>query len=148
MRHPASFDTVANLVADAVFDKIDYRLRATLLASALVAAGVSPYNVRVALGTVHLSRHGKSLGSRAHAWVVYRGEDGGWMALEPVPSNEKSKHPALGFEYDPRFVFNGDHKWSFTAQERPRPGKRRPKRTFPPRSARSSHARSRRSSAT
>ena len=146
MRHPASFDTVANLVADAVFDKIDYRLRggaawqlpeetlarghgdcedrATLLASALVAAGVSPYNVRVALGTVHLSRHGKSLGSRAHAWVVYRGEDGGWMALEPVPSNEKSKHPALGFEYDPRFVFNGDHKWSFTAQERPRPGKR------------------------
>ena len=146
MRHPASFDTVANLLADAVFEKIAYRSRggaawqlpeetlargygdcedrATLLACALIAAGVSPYNVRVALGTIHLSRHGKSLGSRAHAWVMYRGEDGGWLTLEPVPSDEKSKHPALGFEYDPHYVFNGDHKWSFTAERRPQRGKR------------------------
>ncbi|HEY3255193.1 MAG TPA: transglutaminase domain-containing protein [Polyangiaceae bacterium] len=146
MRHPKSFDTVANLLADAVFDKIDYRLRggaawqlpeetlarghgdcedrATLLASALVAAGVSPYNVRVALGVVHLSRHGKSLGNKAHAWVVYRAEDGGWLTLEPVPDHDKSKHPALGFEYEPHFVFNGDHKWSFMAEKRPRRGER------------------------
>ena len=146
MRHPASFDTVANLLADAVFEKIDYRLRAgaawqlpeetlarghgdcedraTLLASALVAAGVSPYNVRVALGTVRVSRPGKSLGIKAHAWVVYRSEDGSWLTLEPVPSQENSKHPGLGFEYEPRFVFNGDHKWSFTAQQRPRRGER------------------------
>jgi hypothetical protein len=146
MRHPASFDTVANLLADAVFEKIDYRSRdgaawqlpeetlarghgdcedrATLLACALIGAGVSPYNVRVALGTIQLSRHGKSLGTKAHAWVVYRGEDGGWMTLEPVPRQEKAKHPALSFEYEPHFVFNGDHKWSFQAEQRSPRGKR------------------------
>jgi transglutaminase-like putative cysteine protease len=89
MRRPASFDTVAHLVADAVFENIEYKLRdgatwqlpeetlargqgdcedrATLLAASLIAAGISPYNVRVALGTVRLTRHGKAAGAKAHA---------------------------------------------------------------------------------
>ena len=146
LRRPRSFDTVAHVLADAVFERIEYRLRegtawqlpeetlartfgdcedrATLLGSALVAAGISPYNVRVALGHVHLSRAGKSGGSKAHAWVVYRGQAGDWLMLEPVPASEKSKFADLGFEYDPTFVFNGDHKWSFVADDKPKRGTR------------------------
>jgi len=146
LRRPRSFDTVAHLLADAVFERIEYRQRdgaawqlpeetlargfgdcedrATLLGSALVAAGISPYNVRVALGHVLLSRTGKSAGSKAHAWVVYRGEAGAWLMLEPVPANEKSKHAELEFEYDPTYLFNGDHKWSFVTEQHPKRGKR------------------------
>jgi hypothetical protein len=55
---------------------------------------------------------------------VYRAEDGGWVSLEPVPNEKRQKRADVGFEYEPKFVFNGDHKWSFVAQERPQAGKR------------------------
>ncbi len=132
-----SYDTMAHLVADIVFAEIPYEARngsawqlpeetiarrrgdcedrAVLLASALVAAGVSPYNVRVALGSVAVKLEGGRAQQRAHAWVVYRAEDGTWTALEPVPNRGASRNSPLIFKYQPDYVFNGDHQWSMTS---------------------------------
>jgi hypothetical protein len=146
LRRPRSFDTVAHLLADAVFERIRYEERggatwqlseetlargegdcedrATLLASALVAAGISPYNVRVALGKVSVTRAGARPSAHAHAWVMYRAEDGSWTALEPVPDRTSAEYSDLSFSYHPEYVFNGDHKWALV----PNPGKRQQKR--------------------
>ncbi|HYP87982.1 MAG TPA: transglutaminase-like domain-containing protein, partial [Polyangiaceae bacterium] len=140
---PGWFDAIAHLVADIVFERIDYELRgggawqlaeetlalgrgdcedrATLLGSALVASGISPYNVRVALGNVKLSEPGKRSRRVAHAWVVYRGEDGAWTPLEPVPSaKSRRKHPQVGLTYEPDYVFNGDHQWRMNLDDEPK----------------------------
>lgn len=145
---PGWFDTTAHLVADIVFDEIRYRLRrgdawqlpeetlalaegdcedrATLLASALVAAGISPYNVRVALGSVSISRRGGKPKPRDHAWVVYRDERGNWVLLEPAPpSTHSSKQRDLELTYAPDYVFNGDHQWSCHVDRDPRIERRR-----------------------
>jgi hypothetical protein len=135
-RQPSWFDVVAHLVADVVFEKIAYKSRkgatwqlpeetlelghgdcedrATLLASALIAAGISPYNVRVALGTIRV-KGGGSRRRHLHAWVVYRSEHGSWSALEPVPKRGDARYADLTFGYEPEFVFNGDHLWSTRA---------------------------------
>lgn len=126
------FDATAHLVADIVFRDVEYRERegatwqlpeetlallrgdcedrATLLASALVAAGISPYNVRVALGHVTVEGHSKKPTRHAHAWVVYRSEAGAWTLLEPVPV--ESQRPEVTLVHAPDFVFNGDHLWT------------------------------------
>jgi hypothetical protein len=126
LRRPRSFDTVAHLLADAVFESIAYQERggaawqlaeetlargqgdcedrAVLLASSLVAAGISPYNVRVALGRIHVARGTSRPTARAHAWVMYRAEDGRWTMLEPVPNRTSAQHADL------RFTTNGH--WS------------------------------------
>lgn len=136
---PGWLDVTAHLLADIVFDEIAYRLRrgdawqlpeetlalgegdcedrATLLASALVAAGISPYNVRVALGTVSISRRGGKPKLRDHAWVVYRDERGYWVLLEPPPPDSaSSQHHDTELCYRPDYVFNGDHQWSCSAE--------------------------------
>jgi hypothetical protein len=139
-RERSWYDLVADTVADIVFREIPYRSRngdawqlpeetlalgvgdcedrATLLASALIAAGVSPYNVRVALGTIAVRRPRSGGKRRAHAWVVYRTEHGSWTALEPVPKGG-GRHASATFEYSPEYVFNGDHQWSTRALELP-----------------------------
>ena len=138
---PSWFDTVAHLVADIVYDTIPYESRAgtawqlpeetlargagdcedraILLAAALIAAGVSPYNVRVALGSIAVSRARAATKPHAHAWVVYRDEEGHWHPLEPMPSGKTPKHAGLSFVYQPDYVFNGDHQWSMTSGEAP-----------------------------
>jgi hypothetical protein len=135
-RERSWYDLVADTVADIVYQEVPYRSRnggawqlpeetlalgvgdcedrATLLASALIAAGVSPYNVRVALGTITLKRPGRPGRKHAHAWVVYRSEHGSWSALEPVPEGA-SRHANATFQYSPEYVFNGDHQWSTQA---------------------------------
>ena len=131
---PSWFDTTANLVADIVFAGVKYQLRdgsawqfpeetlaltegdcedrATLLASALIAAGISPYNVRVALGHVVVRNASGKQQRKAHAWVVYRTSTGSWMPLEPVTAASSPKHAKSQLAYDPDYVFNGDHQWS------------------------------------
>ena len=138
---PGWFDATAHLVADIVFEQIKYRLRkggawqlaeetlavgagdcedrATLLASSLVAAGISPYNIRVALGHVALREKGERLRRLAHAWVVYRGENGSWMPLEPVPPPSERRHPSAELAYEPDYVFNGDHQWMINIDDEP-----------------------------
>src|SRR5262249_8061537 len=103
--------------------------RAILLATLLVAAGISPYNVRVALGKLIVHRYGRKPEVFDHAWPVYRREDGAWDLLEPE-SVGRGRHrprragsPALAekIEYQPEYVFNGQHLWRIRgdrAQER------------------------------
>jgi hypothetical protein len=135
------FDAVAHFVADIVFERIAYETRegaawqlpeetlelgrgdcedrATLLASSLIAAGISPYNVRVALGTIVVKGGRSGTKVKPHAWVVYRSEHGGWAALEPVPKRSNPRFANLRFGYEPELVFNGEHLWSVNALEKP-----------------------------
>lgn len=86
-----------------------------LLAALLVAADISPYVVRVALG--HLYRGNTLLGS--HAWVVYQDEGGVWRLLEStldavpplLPAADALTRPGAPSLYLPDFCFNGDHLW-------------------------------------
>jgi len=99
---------------------------AFLLASLLLASGISGYNVRVALGRIVL--HGAQGGTQRfdHMWVMYKCEAGHWLVLEPLrldghrpkaamPAG-RVRRPATGaaaaaIAYQPAFVFNRDHLW-------------------------------------
>lgn len=118
-----------------------------LVASMLLAAGISAYNVRVCLGTVdmHTAR-----GSRRfdHVWVAYRTEAGRWTVIEPfapvrggdsaasrgaaaitraatngtaagkrVAATHVPPSAAPHFTYTPHFGFNADHLWSYRATD-------------------------------
>ncbi len=88
--------------------------RALLLAALLLAAGVSPYCVRVALGHLVLRSASGRRRRVDHAWVVYKTEAGGWAVLEPE-SGAKARATAgsepISAEYRPAFVFNDAHLW-------------------------------------
>ncbi len=93
---------------------------AFLVASLLLASGISGYNVRVALGYFVDTQGG---GRHAHAWVMYKNEEGYWSLLDPVALVQRSgdreaavpaKHaiPSTNrYEYEPRFLFNAQHLW-------------------------------------
>jgi hypothetical protein len=100
---------------------------AFLLASLLLASGVSPYNVRVVLGKVR-TRTGTKRQTYDHMWVMYKSESGTWLLLEPLhlniihppisqeagqpsASTIKTKNRKLQLEYIPHFMFNSDHLW-------------------------------------
>jgi hypothetical protein len=85
-----------------------------LMASLMIAGGISEQCVRVVLGRV-VSKEG----SFGHSWVVYQNEEGKWCLLEPTL---KSLPPALvsadsmafdGSErqYQPQFCLNASHLW-------------------------------------
>jgi len=98
--------------------------RACLLASLLVAAGISSYNVRVAIGRMVFRRGAEVVVAHDHAWVVYRREDGQWQILEPLPpvkaprratrSTQRvapRRYEGTKISYEPEFVWNRDHLW-------------------------------------
>jgi hypothetical protein len=58
--------------------------RAFLLASLLLSSGVSPYNVRVALGRIESQKDGARPQSHDHMWVMYKNERGRWTLLDPL----------------------------------------------------------------
>jgi hypothetical protein len=93
---------------------------AFLLAAMIEGCGISPYCLRVALGTVtdYTSRKPSSWD---HAWVAYQNEYGAWQIIEPV---QYVKHDKTGaaraassarqlqdVEYVPHYVFNRSHLW-------------------------------------
>jgi hypothetical protein len=86
-----------------------------LLAALLVASGISPYVVRVALGNVYGG--GRLIGS--HAWVIYQDEVGIWRLLEStldtvppnLPAADPFTRPGAPRIYCPDFCFNGEHLW-------------------------------------
>lgn len=86
-----------------------------LLYALLLAAGISPYCLRVALG--HLWVDGRLIGS--HAWVVYHDEGGVWRLLEStldavppaLPAADGFTRPDSPHHYRPDFCFNGEHLW-------------------------------------
>ncbi len=147
-RGDGGFDYRASLISQFVGHTIHYRTRkhndpwrfpeetlminegdcediAFLLASLLYTAGISPYNIRVALGKVKTTIDGNK-DEFDHAWVMYKRESGKWMVLEPLdlpenkkPEKKKSKPSVILlpntssciYEYKPRFLFNWQHLW-------------------------------------
>lgn len=146
-RTKGAFDFRAHIIAAFVSEAIHYKAKkgrdpwqfpdetlflksgdcediAFLLGSLLLAAGISPYNVRVVLGKVH-AKEGKKRSTFDHMWVMYKSESGRWLLLEPLHLNSEtpaSEHkPKIQeitdinaqrrLEYVPRFMFNADHLW-------------------------------------
>ncbi len=92
--------------------------RAFLIASLLLAAGVSSFNVRVAFGQMVVD--GKA---HDHIWVVYKNERGHWTVIEPLrlgkalsdehlPDAPEPGRRSPDVEYRPSFLFNDVHLWA------------------------------------
>ncbi|MDA8242143.1 MAG: hypothetical protein M0Z67_17465 [Nitrospiraceae bacterium] len=87
-----------------------------LLASLLIASGISPFCVRVVLGMA-FDGSGKSLGG--HCWPVYKNEAGIWCILEStldavpsrMPEADELAEEGRPFRYEPLYCFNGYHLW-------------------------------------
>lgn len=100
--------------------KGDCEDRAFLLASLLLASGISSYSVRVALGKIY---NQKTRMSHDHVWVMYKNESGIWMLIEPLLFTGKARDHAIKLdrkeitlpdeivEYVPYYVFNDTHLW-------------------------------------
>jgi hypothetical protein len=94
-----------------------------LLASLLLASGVSPFCVRVVLGEV-FDENGKSQGG--HCWPVYKNEMGQWCILESTLDNIPSRMPEAdrltekgqSFQYVPYYCFNNYHLWEIFAEDK------------------------------
>jgi hypothetical protein len=95
-----------------------------LLASLLIASGISPFCVRVVLGEV-FDEKGKSLGG--HCWPVYKNEIGDWCILEStldktpsrLPEADILAEPGQFFQYVPYFCFNHSHLWQILPETDP-----------------------------
>jgi len=142
-RASRSFDYRARIITSYVSEKVGYQSkpgkdpwlfpdetlfckkgdcedRAFLIASLLIASGISPYNVRVALGKLNL-HSAKGQRSFDHVWVMYKAESGHWLLLEPLNVRLKGKKgetpgttkstPSKKAEYIPYFLFNNSHLW-------------------------------------
>lgn len=94
-----------------------------LLASLLIASGISPFCVRVVLGEV-FDENSKSLGG--HCWPVYKNEMGQWCILESTLDNIPSRLPEAdklaqkgqSFQYAPYYCFNNYHLWEIFPEEK------------------------------
>ncbi len=94
-----------------------------LLASLLIASGISPFCVRVVLGEV-FDEKGKSLGG--HCWPVYKNELGQWCILESTLDNIPSRMPEAdklttrgqSFQYIPYYCFNHYHLWEIFPEDK------------------------------
>ena len=94
-----------------------------LLASLLIASGISPFCVRVVLGEV-FDESGKSLGG--HCWPVYKNEMGKWCIFESTLDNIPSRMPEAdkltevgqSFQYDPYYCFNNYHLWEIFPEDK------------------------------
>ena len=93
---------------------------AFLLAALLMAAGVSNYCVRVALGSLLIHQPRGKVRKHDHCWVMYQNESGVWEILEPTvlvdrkplaPTAQAATVERYPTEYVPHYVFNSDHLW-------------------------------------
>jgi transglutaminase-like putative cysteine protease len=97
---------------------------AILLAMMLVAAGISRFCVRVALGHLY-DGNGVLLGG--HAWTVYQDEGGIWRLLDgtldkvpsALPSADALTMPGGRHIYWPDFCWNDAHLWWIRPPNRP-----------------------------
>lgn len=102
---------------------------AFLLGALLMAAGISGYCVRVALGSLHITLPDGKLQKHDHCWVMYQNEEAVWEILEamtkvgtrsgksPAESVGASRPPARKLEYVPHYVFNVDHLWKIHSRD-------------------------------
>jgi hypothetical protein len=85
-----------------------------LLASLLMASGISEHCVRVVLGKITSSEV-----VCGHAWVVYQNESGVWCLLESTLDTVPDKlidadsftQPGGQYQYQPQFCINASHLW-------------------------------------
>lgn len=153
-RTPGSFDYRAHIIAAYIADSIRYEAKkgrdpwqfpeetlflgkgdcediAFLLASLLIASGISAYSIRVALGKVRVDQAGKH-STYDHMWVMYKNENGHWLLLEPLhlsgknsnsptqPKNKKTRTMEIRqVEYEPMFLFNNEHLWRIDNKKNP-----------------------------
>jgi hypothetical protein len=140
-RKQGSFDYRAAAITNFVADTISYKTgegrdpwqfpdetlilktgdcedRAFLLASLLLASGISPFNFRVAFGQMRVGET-----SHDHMWVMYKTERGNWTVIEPLrlgralddahlPEVKQTLPPPPEVEYIPQFLFNDTHLWA------------------------------------
>jgi hypothetical protein len=97
-----------------VLETGDCEDRALLIASLLLASGISSFHIRVALGKLVVGKLHKD-----HAWVMYKSETGEWMPVDPPPAADRlqaaSRRQAAPTEpprYEPFFLFNDVHLWA------------------------------------
>jgi len=90
---------------------------AFLLASLLIASGISPFCVRVVFGKLNFP-NGNTVG---HCWPVYKNESGDWVILEstvdaipqpPWPVADELAKREGGPRYSPAICFNQFHAWT------------------------------------
>jgi hypothetical protein len=89
---------------------------AFLLASLLLASGVSPFCVRVVFGVLKREDGDQA----AHAWPVYKDEGGRWRLLESTlselpaawPLADRMAAPAASPRYSPDIGVNQQHVWT------------------------------------
>jgi Transglutaminase-like superfamily len=112
-----------------------------LLASLLIAGGISPFCVRVTLGRAY-DGTGKPLGG--HCWPIYKNEAGRWCILESTLGKIPSRMPEADelsgegqpFRYEPLFCFNGHHLWEIFLRDSGKTGERGLKKYFKARTKR------------
>lgn len=140
-RQPGAFDYRAHVITEFVSREIQYRRiqtsgldpwqfpeetlslrsgdcedRALLIASLLFAAGITSFNVRVALGKFRAWTDDEHQ-DFDHVWVMYKNEAGHWEIIEPAQAGKVQPGPAPGMkmpdtaEYIPFFLFNDVHLW-------------------------------------
>ena len=99
---------------------------AFLLAALLMAAGISGYCVRVALGSLHITLPDGKKQKHDHCWVMYQNEASVWEILEPMTKvggqSGKARlgrgpQPAQKVKYIPHYVFNVDHLWQIHSRD-------------------------------
>lgn len=98
-----------------VLHKGDCEDSSFLLATLLLASGVSEHCVRVVLGRVASAE-----GDYGHAWVVYQNEEGVWCLLESTLESAPSRlipadpftQSGSQYQYQPQFCLNASHLWS------------------------------------
>jgi hypothetical protein len=97
---------------------------AFLLAALLMAAGISDYCVRVALGSLRITLPGGKVHKHDHCWVMYQNEGSVWEILEPmtkvggrVKQAGSVSGAAVRVEYIPHYVFNSEHLWSIHSRD-------------------------------
>jgi hypothetical protein len=96
--------------------------RAFLMASLMIASGISKYVVRVAFGKISDNDTGEEYD---HVWIMYKNEKGIWQLIEPIsysPLGEGSKSSSQEYNsatksylYKPDYVMNCDHLWSINS---------------------------------
>ncbi|MFH0988679.1 MAG: transglutaminase domain-containing protein [bacterium] len=94
-----------------------------VIASLMLAGGISGYNIRLVLGKVRDTVGKAKPEEYDHMWVMYKTEIGKWRLIEPLlkPVIPKARGKQVGqrriprkriVEYVPFYVFNDRHVWS------------------------------------
>jgi hypothetical protein len=97
-----------------------------LLASLLLASGISSFNVRVVLGEFITWFEKGPRKVHGHCWVMYKNEAGQWLVLEPTQARtiRSARVPAsaplpVRAEYRPLYLFNDQHLWGMGDTAKP-----------------------------